>query len=533
MKTNYVSGDATNGARLTFASVGNTGGSVLVTTNDISVKTTTDWTQYSGTFTTDANSYYIRVSPRIYGHQGTATLIMDAWFDDVELFEAGTVSRTRLFDPGTQYSSEAVRRQSVRGVQLPNASFSAIPVGTDWTTTNARWLDGTAGGSLTNSNTRCSCQSVIAGGRARIDPTQGYLGLGSVHLSASTAGSNVNVFYPELTAPSTPAGFYPYAIRLKPSTTYEISVRMKTEYFSGSGTIGANAQFYAYNSAGTLQTNAAIMTAIRTTTDWTEYKAFFTTNSSSVYGLVQFALDGRGGSATLIMDAWFDDLRIEEMPSMWNRRRPISGNLLYNPDFEVVPAGGTTATNVSTRWLDGTAGGSTVDSRTGWALLYKNQTAEAKIDDTVFHSGTRSLKLSTIAGTSAVAEVDSTLQTAVGAAGYYPFALELKPSTNYRLSGWMKTELISGSSANGASFGLLGYPLTGTTTTINARTSNILTTTDWTYYEVDFTTTNTTKWGIFDCIINGTGAPATLLMDAWFDDLSLVELSPTTRTRVT
>lgn len=84
MKTNYVSGDSNDGASIMFnfaKADGTSSGSFQST----KVKTTTDWTLYTGTFTTAADTVAINVNPRLYGHTGTATLIMDAWFDDIVL----------------------------------------------------------------------------------------------------------------------------------------------------------------------------------------------------------------------------------------------------------------------------------------------------------------------------------------------------------------------------------------------------------------------------------------------------------------
>ena len=57
----------------------------MVTNVGTYVKTTTDWTLYTVTFTTAANTVYLAFDHRVYGHQGAATLIMDAWFDDIYL----------------------------------------------------------------------------------------------------------------------------------------------------------------------------------------------------------------------------------------------------------------------------------------------------------------------------------------------------------------------------------------------------------------------------------------------------------------
>ena len=49
------------------------------------VKTTTGWTKYTTVFTTNSATREVNIEPRIYGHTGTGTLIMDAWFDDIVL----------------------------------------------------------------------------------------------------------------------------------------------------------------------------------------------------------------------------------------------------------------------------------------------------------------------------------------------------------------------------------------------------------------------------------------------------------------
>jgi hypothetical protein len=84
MKTEYVSGDAVEGAYINFRCLGGSR-TVVLNTNIGSVKTTTGWTKYTGTFTSPSSARYLSVIPRIDGHTGTATLIMDAWFADITL----------------------------------------------------------------------------------------------------------------------------------------------------------------------------------------------------------------------------------------------------------------------------------------------------------------------------------------------------------------------------------------------------------------------------------------------------------------
>jgi len=92
VKTSLISGSATTGARLRFATSTGTGD---VTTVDAvaSIVTTTDWTQYSVTFTTAATARFITPVLQILGNDGAGTLIMDAWFADIQLYPTTPVTR--------------------------------------------------------------------------------------------------------------------------------------------------------------------------------------------------------------------------------------------------------------------------------------------------------------------------------------------------------------------------------------------------------------------------------------------------------
>jgi photosystem II stability/assembly factor-like uncharacterized protein len=63
------------------------GTTVVASSTPDYIKETSDWTEFSHTLTTTANTYFIGAFPAVYGNDGTATLIMDAWFDDVSLTE--------------------------------------------------------------------------------------------------------------------------------------------------------------------------------------------------------------------------------------------------------------------------------------------------------------------------------------------------------------------------------------------------------------------------------------------------------------
>lgn len=82
METLYTSGSSTGGAKIailfqTAAWVGDGEASPAF------INTTTSNTHYTATFTTWPNTRYCNISPVLYGHMGTGTLLMSAWFDNI------------------------------------------------------------------------------------------------------------------------------------------------------------------------------------------------------------------------------------------------------------------------------------------------------------------------------------------------------------------------------------------------------------------------------------------------------------------
>lgn len=199
-------------------------------------------------------------------------------------------------------------------------------------------------------------------------------------------------------------------------------------------------------------------------------------------------------------------------------------NLVANGDFEYAPAF-TAATTGSSRWIDGTAAGSTSISQYGWGMI-KTGTVSAQFDTAVKKSGTTSLKLST-ASTSSYIEAD--VYSVFGTAKLY--LIPALPSTLYTLSFWMKTEYISGDSSQGATVGLPEYNGTGAVVRDNTGVGAVLkTTTDWTYYSYTVTTQSTTRFLNVQPRIFGHTGTATLQMNAWFDDIKLTKTTPDSRT---
>jgi hypothetical protein len=86
----------------------------------------------------------------------------------------------------------------------------------------------------------------------------------------------------------------------------------------------------------------------------------------------------------------------------------------------------------------------------------------------------------------------------------------------------MKTEAVSGSATSGAR--IIAAEYSGAFVGGNiAQTTNIQTTTDWTYYTKVFTTASTTSFIVASCNVRGDNGAATLSMNAWFDDVTLVK----------
>lgn len=84
MKTMYVSGDSSDGASVAFVERSEAGTSLLVNASTI-VKTTTDWTTYTVSFTTGATTRNLSIRPQIIGNTGASDLIMEAWFADFRI----------------------------------------------------------------------------------------------------------------------------------------------------------------------------------------------------------------------------------------------------------------------------------------------------------------------------------------------------------------------------------------------------------------------------------------------------------------
>lgn len=208
-------------------------------------------------------------------------------------------------------------------------------------------------------------------------------------------------------------------------------------------------------------------------------------------------------------------------------RRLVNDNLLNNADFESAPGGGIATTNTSV-WIDGTANGSATNEVYGWSTN-RGGTASALFDPSTKYEGSYSLKLSTLA-TGSFMQARRVLGTATHQKLRINSAT-VAASTSYTLTFYMKTNLVSGSAASGARIAAVQYNAAATALTTGQSTA-VTTTTDWTLYTLTFTTQSTCNFLDIQCRVTGNDGSATLIMDAWFDNIILTPTTPVTRTVV-
>jgi len=382
---------------------------------------------------------------------------------------------------------------------LSNGNFEYAPPFTAATTGSGRWIDGTAAGSLTNSVYKWRLSVGAGTPSAQYDNTVYKNGANSLKVTSGVGG------WAEVINGTAKDFFVP----VLPSTSYTLSGWIKTEYISGDATVGAQMFAYEYSGAivgGSLRTT----TAIKTTTDWTEYSVTFTTASTTRYLAIGNSIKGHNGTATLSMIAWFDDITLTTTAPYRNRKS--IDNLVINGDFESVPTF-TAATNTASRYIDGTASGlNAVEFPYKWYTPGTFANATAQYDTSVKLTGTASMKLSTTTTAGLASAITGNNSSA---ANIKQTMIPVLPSTSYTVSGYCKTNNVATAAAH---IDIYEYDGTGTVGATN--TTNTLTgTNDWTLVTITFTTASTARYLTLALRNHVAGN----VSDAWFDDVTLVK----------
>jgi hypothetical protein len=415
-------------------------------------------------------------------------------------------------------------RNAVNGNLVYNGDFEIAPVVNVAQTSGSNYVDGTATGATIpifgyRVGTRLGTATV------QFDTVIKRTGNASIKLSTLAVASDMAVG----ATMSTTAGGLQIGYPALPSTSYTASVWVKTNYVSGASTSGVRATVVEKNGIGSSGTTNVLLTALQTTQDWTQYNLVFTTASTTRSLLFLINVKGDDGTATLIMDAWFDDITLTPTTATTRTantfpQRKTSDNLLSNGNFEYAPPF-TAATTTVNRWIDGTATGNTASvGQYGWAFSFSTGTASASFDNAVSRSGSKSLRLSTldasgtaIATQSLAASVPTTAETGTT-------ITPVLPSTSYTLTLWAKTSNAATNSVYADIREFTGARVSAVTTATNKLSG----TNDWTQLTVTVTTSVNTR---FIGIVLRNAVPGNV-SDAWFDDITLTKVPANARTVV-
>lgn len=212
---------------------------------------------------------------------------------------------------GATWSSDvpSPARKLVGGNMIPNGDLSYVPMVNVATTTSARWIDGTAGGSTTNSlfsyaavldaancsvgfdtstisplgHTSIKVNVTDATGRGRAVIGSGLLGTGS-----SLSISNLVL----------------YGIKVSPSTQYTLSYYGKTLTALGSGGV---ISVHQHNGSGARVISPTQPAGTFSgTNNWKLKSGTFTTESTTRYLVLSIELPTAGSTQT----AWFSDIQL-------------------------------------------------------------------------------------------------------------------------------------------------------------------------------------------------------------------------------
>jgi len=462
---------------------------------------TQDFTPVTERFVTASNTSFVVI--KLDDNVATA-VAHQTWYNQVSLLPAYPEMRSQVV-----------------GNLVRNAEFERVPFFVAATTTQSRWVDGSAAGSTTNESFKWKQQSGANATAVSFDSTVSHGGSYSLKVSATDVTGSTYVDIGAGIASTQPvAQLQKFAIPISPGLTYVLTGWIKTNNVP---TNGAFLQLTTYDALGTRVDNVGSSVKLTGTQDWTQITITQTVGASAVWATVGLMKNVAGN----ISDAWFDDISL--LPVYQEVRAPVYGNLVKNAGFEVAPTF-TAAQTTKGTWNDGSAAGSATNSTYKWGFNSTNSvgTGSVQFDTTNPYAGLQSLKVSTLA-TGATAVASNMLNTSVA---QLAFTIPVLPNTSYSYSFAMRTNYGSGDSADGACLQFKERN-TAATTIQTTQSTKVKTTSGWTVYTGSFTTQATTRFiDIEPSVLGNTGA-ATLIMDAWFDEIVLIQTTPVVRTAVT
>lgn len=293
----------------------------------------------SGTFTNNASTWMLGalttvtrnftgniVDVRVFDGELTSAQVLNIYQGNSEITTGPTLVAKYALDQGAgnpidtsgkEYNATSLsgatyvldvpfyKRQDVNPNLIQNGDFEYAPPFTAATTTDARFVDGTSGGSTTNSLFRWATN--LGGSNRNVQFDTSISKFGGASIKCSTTGTASNAFASPVRAPGTASIVKQFAIPALPSTSYTLSFWMKTNYTSGDSNDGAHMRLEEFTGDGATITSTD-STKLKITSDWTQYTVVVTTSATTRFLVPIACVRGNTGTATLIMDAWFDDI---------------------------------------------------------------------------------------------------------------------------------------------------------------------------------------------------------------------------------
>jgi len=236
-------------------------------------------------------------------------------------------------------------------------------------------------------------------------------------------------------------------------------------------------------------------------------------------GSIAYDSSSNANNGTITGATWSSDT-----PS--KARKIVGGNMIPNGDFSYIPVVNVAQTT-SGRFIDGTSTGSTTNNLFKWNVGFGGASSAMFDTSNLSPLGSPSLKISTLAVASYVEAFTPTPTGGTG--GYYTKTnISVLPNTSYTYSFYMKTQVTSGTSLDGANVTFLTVTGDGATASLDIGSTKVVTTTPWTLYTGTFTTPATARYVQIDPRNYGHTGAGTLIMDAWFANISLVPTSQLT-----
>lgn len=207
----------------------------------------------------------------------------------------GTITGA-TFTSNTPFKS----RKLVNGNMVVNGDQSFVPPFTAATTTSARWVDGTAGGSTTNSLFGWDVLLEFAGA-ASFDSTNGN----ALKIATTTnpPSNNHRVSF-ENTIGITAAILKNQGIPIVSGTQYRVTFEMKTDSVTSTNSRGARCSVLSYSNDATGSTQELNFSYVSGTTAWTTYTGTFTATANRAF--LRLLLEIRGEEGT----AWFRNITL-------------------------------------------------------------------------------------------------------------------------------------------------------------------------------------------------------------------------------